>query len=101
MAPSCSGVYNEKKYMNIVKYVRCVENSDAAKREGCVGDGDVDHEGEHTPPQKQKFGEYRHICNQGIGQACGFYWSEIGNLDHTDHCHPWCDVRSNIGSWFS
>jgi len=52
MAPSCSGVYNEKKYMNIVKYVRRVENSDAARREGGDGDGDVDHEGEHTP-QKQ------------------------------------------------
>jgi len=52
MAPSCSGVYNEKKYMNIVKYVKCVENSDAARREGGVGDVDVDHEGEHTP-QKQ------------------------------------------------
>jgi len=79
--------------MNIVKYVRRVENSDAAKREGGVGDGDgdgdVDHEGEgeHTP-QKQYFGEYRHICNQDIGQACGFYWSEIGIMDHTDLCHP-------------
>jgi hypothetical protein len=36
--------------MNIVKYVRRVENSDAARRDGGVGD--VDHEGEHTP-QKQ------------------------------------------------